>query len=365
MHTRLLLTLAAVAIGACQGLRDYPGLRSSGHGGESPVGGREAFQGGAGGSAAGRAGGGASSGGKSSAGGAAVGAAGTGGLASSAGTAGAPAGGDNDADGGTVGTGGARTELPVPICSPAARAGTPESLGLEAVIDGDANFAAITPNEQTLVWTTRQGNNLVVTYLDQSDSDAGLGSPRSIKVDAGDDQVALSPDGLQLVYVSADGQRFQTEARADLTAEFAEVEPIDFRILADVLSGGLRYAEPVYGPEGVSFYFATLDASGNRVRQLSTRPSTSDSFDPARLLVPLGGEPDPAARVTGVSADEQTLFLWDAATGQTLWSFLDADTFQYAAPATLGELGPAQPNAACSRLYAGPTLGSIVRLPLE
>jgi WD40 repeat protein len=238
-------------------------------------------------------------------------------------------------------------------------------LGLDAVIDGTANFAAITPDERTLVWTVRQGQNLTVTYLDRADPDAAFQPPRSIATDAGDDQVAVSPDGLQLVYVSNDGQRLQVQTRADRTGEFAEVEPIDLGVLADALPSGSRYAEPVYGPEGVSFYFATLDSSDHRVRYLSIRPSLSDEFDrPSPLALP-GADSDPVPRVTGVSADEQTLFLWDAATGQTLWAFLDASTLKYADPTSLAQLGPAQPNAACSRLYAGPASGSVVRLPLE
>jgi hypothetical protein len=243
-------------------------------------------------------------------------------------------------------------------------AGPTESLGLDAVIDGAANFAAITPDERTLVWTVRQSRTLAVTYLDRSDRDAVFEPPRSTEIDAGEDQVAVSPDGLQLVYVSADGQQFQVQTRADRTGEFAEVDPIDFSVLADVLSDGLRLAEPVYGPAGVSFYFATLDAQDHRVRHLSARPSLSESFDRAMELA-LPDTPDPVPRVTGVSADEQTLFLWDAATGQTLWTFVDASTLKYANPSSFAQVGPAQPNADCSRLYAGPESGSVVRLPLE
>jgi hypothetical protein len=311
------------------------------------------------------------SGGTVSLGGSTGAGAGQGGRAGAAGAGGSVGLGGMSGTGGSLGPGGAGgaagsgIRLPPSVCNPNAVAGKPVSLRIEAYIDPGARFVAITPDELTLVWTVRESGSLAVTYLDRSTANADFDPPQSLVLDAGDDQVAMSPDGLQVVYVSADGQNFQVQARRGPGGEFADLARNDFSLLDGALSPGWRYAEPVYGSDAVSFYFAIVDQSGHKIRQASLKLSADEGFDKPSTLVLPGADANPELRVTGASADSQTLFVWDSVTGQTLWSFVDQSTLSYAPLKPLGQFGPAQPNQDCSRIYAGPTVGSVVSVPLE
>ena len=73
--------------------------------------------------------------------------------------------------------------------------------------------------------------------------------------------------------------------------------------------------------------------------------------DEVALAEELRGAGNDRLRPTGVSNDEYTIFLWDAAEGTALAARRNPQTGEVDAWDELGEVRGATPNADCSRLY--------------
>lgn len=286
-------------------------------------------------------------------------------------TGGVANGGASNSTGGLpAGTGGTSMSpgLP-PVCSPKAKPGSAQPIaGLS--LDPGAQFAAITPDELTLVWTVANTNGVTVYVADRSDSSSAWGTPQTISsVPAADNAVTVTPDGLTIAYVdNSDDQTFATSSRLDRTSTFVfpdSTSGADFEVLNPpaVLAAGDAYAYPLYGPNLTSFYYAIKDASGDLVWYVAGRFESQGAFSAGSSLN-FASPPSPTAVLSGVSDDEATLFFVDPGTGQSSWTFKDEVSVKFDAFTTLGTLGYTQPNLSCTQLYSGMTAGIISTEPL-
>ncbi len=293
-----------------------------------------------------------------------------GGVSSAAG--GATQGGSSNATGGhPQATGGFSASPGLPSqCSQNAKAGQSQSLS-GITLDSGSHFAAITPDELTLIWTVPSSTGVTAFVADRATKSAVWGTPQSIvSVPAADNVVTVTPDGLVIAYVaSSDRRSFATASRTDRSSSFQFPDPnsgLDFTVqnTSPELNAGDTYAYPLYGPHLTSFYYAVKAANGDLSWYVAGRFETQGVFTAG---APLSFVSKPAATLalSGVSSDENTLLFVDTGTAQSSWSFYDEATQTFGALASIGQLGYVQPTESCTNLYGGAAAGSITVTPLQ
>ena len=97
------------------------------------------------------------------------------------------------------------------LCVPKAKPAEAQAIA-GITLDVDARFAAITPDELTLVWTVPSTSGTTVYIADRINNSAGWGSPQSVgDVPAADNAVTITPDGLTIAFInSATGLSIET-----------------------------------------------------------------------------------------------------------------------------------------------------------
>lgn len=286
----------------------------------------------------------------------------SGGSSSTGGTA---EGGVSTATGGLpAGTGGSQSPGLPTLCSPDATPGPTQSIA-GITLDAAARFAAITPDELTMLWTVPSTGGVTVYVSDRTSIDASWGTPQSIaNVPAADNAITVTPDGLVIAYVDdSDRLSFATTSRVDRTSAFAFPDPAsgsDFAVLntSAALGTGDTYAYPLYGPYSTSFYYAVKSTDGNLTWYETGRFEPQDAFTIGTTL-DFSSPPAPTSVLSGISSDENTLFFADSSTNQSTWTFFDEISVQFDTFLTLGALGLVQPNQACNRVYGGSEPGTI------
>jgi hypothetical protein len=231
---------------------------------------------------------------------------------------------------------------------------------------------AVTSDELSIAWTSGAGSTQAVLYADRASSADAFAAPQSLP--AGQftaDRVALSPDGLRLTVVNADGRGFSEltrTSRALPAAAFGSAGTGAYSNLdaAGALSAGQLYGDPVLSADDTVFYYSVYAAGGADAGQGGADAGqTATIYRSERLLStdtwPVGfavaNSPDLAAqgtlrrRPTAVSADRRTLFFWDEISGteRALWA--DESTGAFDMLVDLGDRSMAAPNAACTHLY--------------
>ena len=267
-------------------------------------------------------------------------------------------------------TGGASSSPGLPSqCSAKFKVGASQVLaGL--TLDTSGEFAAITPDELTIVWTVPSTTGVTVQVADRA-SVAGAWAPQSITdVPALGGRVAVTPDGLVLAYVdSSTGRAFATMSRVDRNGVFQFNDPtsgFDFVIQNSSarLGAGDGYAYPIFGPHMTSFYYAIKTAAGELTWYEAGRFEAQGVFTEGAPIA-FATQPSVTSILTGVASDENTLFFLDSSSGQTSWSFYDEPTTAFGAWSGLGALGFVQPSQSCSRLYGSASAGSITLSSLQ
>ena len=121
--------------------------------------------------------------------------------------------------------------------------------------------------------------------------------------------------------------------------------------------------DPVFGPDGVSFYYSRYPVGGGG--SIATAFESSRSADGSWADgTPLNGsavDTTPAGqrrRPTGMSADARTLFCWDEATGAETMAWRATPTEAFTTEASIGARLGAQPNAACTAIYYSAPAGT-------
>lgn len=263
------------------------------------------------------------------------------------------------ADGGERGESGVDGSYTPPpttaVCSPSVTWAAGALLSVST--PSDDGLDSITPDELSIAWTEGGGSTAAIEVSDRALGTDPFGAPQALP--AGQftaDRVSLSPDGLRLVVVDADGQGFSELTRASRTASspFGSPATGSYVNLDGALPAGLSYGDPVLGADDTVFYYSLYGGS-----------RTSTVFRTARLLP---GDPWPAGaalatstglaaqgslrrRPTGVSSDGDTLFVWDEITGTERAAWIDETTGAYDLFVDLGQRTMAAPDQACDRLY--------------
>jgi hypothetical protein len=258
---------------------------------------------------------------------------------------------------------------PGPACSKTSTWASGVLVSISSVSDSD-ELDAVTPDELTIVWTLGTGNARTLNYADRASTSDAFSAPQSLA--AGQfiaDRSAISPDGLRLIVVNADGQGFSELTRTSraLPAEaFGAPATGSFTNLdtPGVLTNGQSYGDPVVSADDTVFYYSVYGGTGQ----------TQTIFRAARLLpgdawsdgAPLLGSSDLAPqgslrrRPTGISADKQTLFIWDEVSSFERAGWLNDSTGSFDSFVDLGSRSMAAPNQACNRLYYSATGASSV-----
>jgi len=268
-------------------------------------------------------------------------------------------------------TGGASVSPGLPSqCSSKAKAGQTQPVsGL--TLDMTTQFAAVTPDELTLVWTAPSATGVTVYIADRTVATATWDTPQSVAdVPAAGGQVAVTPDGLTIAYVDSSSRRsFASMSRSSRSLVFQFNDPasgLEFIIQnsSSLLGPDENYAYPVYGPHLTSFYYAIESSAGGFTWYMAGRFEPQGVFTEGTAIA-FTNLPESTAVLSGVAWDENTLFFVDPSTGQTRWSFYNEGTTKFGPFSDLGTLGFVQPSQSCSRLYGSASAGSITMTPLQ
>jgi len=293
-------------------------------------------------------------------GGVAGGLSGIAGATSSGGTIGTGGMVTSTETGGNVSTGGATS-----LCSPSAQPGSSQAV-TGVTLANNAWFAAITPDELTIVWTAAGTDNSYTVYVaDRTSASASFSTPQSIGISTFDNLVTISPNGLRIAYVSADGRGIDVLSRTSRTETFQTPtgtwdEFSNFNATG-ALATGETYLRPLYGPIPTDFLYGVTSSTGDITWYASYRTSDFDVF-PLGFPLSFLNNPSNALVLSGISGDNATLLFLNGTASD--WSFLNSAGTAYSSPASLGPFGIAQVNQDCSRLYFGSSAGSISFVPL-
>jgi hypothetical protein len=297
-----------------------------------------------------------------------IGSGGTTGEAGESGTAGQPdaAGGANEAGasgaagaGGEAGAGGGFWEepYPEPTCLDSGEGELSGAVKLGISTPDADQFGSITADELVIAWTVVTGEDVALHYARRDSVDDEFGDARTLDIDAATDSVALSADGLRVVYVNADRKGFTQLVRAAVDEAFETVDSRDFSPIAEAaqqFADDEYVGDPVLGPDDLRFFYSRYGADRSETLLGTLRFS---KFAPWPAGTELNVESSLEAkdgdrqRPTGVSLDGQTLFLWDSANASQRVALLSHETFSYDVAFELGDVRGAAPNGTCSRIY--------------
>lgn len=183
---------------------------------------------------------------------------------------------------------------------------------------GGELLAAVTWDEQTMAWTTADGGTVVVHYADRAGRDDAFGSDRTLPTSLGPfvaEKVALSADGLRMIFTSADHltiTQISRPTRADAFDPATATSAPFGRLMASEGSDPHAVADLVLSRDERTLIFTDLGITSGASIRMSTHlgdgtwdaPRTIDAAS-LRMVGTLRRRP------SGLSADGRTLFYFD------------------------------------------------------
>jgi len=288
-------------------------------------------------------------------GGAAV-AGGEGGEAPLAGRPGTDGGAENQNSGGAGGEPPYVEPFPDPVCLGSAELDDPVKLPISTL--DDDQLGGVTPDELVIAWTVVAVDKVTLHYARRADKADDFADEGTLELaQAADDSITISPDGLRVVYVNSDRKGFTQLVRESLADPFSTVDNRDFVPIAESIQDygeGELVGDPVLGQDGSTFFYSHYGAGRTKTLLRTLRFSSGAPWPPGTELAvtsSLEASDDDRQRPTGVSVDNQTLFVWDNAAGAQKVALLDHDTATYGVAFELDDAHGAAPNGACSRVY--------------
>jgi hypothetical protein len=250
------------------------------------------------------------------------------------------------------------------VCAPTGGWGTGEAVAFDAA-EG-AIFIGVTPDELTLVWSEAHGSEPHYYVADRSSPGDSFGPAQEV---TGLHLLAVSPNALRLVALSADQSALLALSRNDRSSAFAAAAEEEFSLLdADARANGWSFSSCAISPDDRTLFYT----AGAVDTQYPLRVSKRDDAGPW----PVGEQLDQCEfeehggygrYPTGVSADGKTLFFYDSWRGMARAAWRESNTSAFTWFRDLDELIVSQPNTACDRLYysvADPT-APILSAPAE
>jgi hypothetical protein len=297
-----------------------------------------------------------------------------------------------------------------PVCNPMATWGSPSSVGGLPTGQGATAFTA-TPDELSVAWAQPVPGSEGGTQIyaaDRASADAPFGPAQTLTAAAAyatTDGLALTPDGLGLVVVRADGMAFAQVSRSTRTGAFGSPDETPYQhVNAAVVPSSTsmvgpqftHLGDPVLSQDNLTLiysgYGGAMGGSGTvsvyesrRPLPLAAFPSLTVQHDVGPLGVVYapaspgpsgpcgtcgsgtdGGSSDASAgpdtstaliqarrHPTGLSSDGRTVFYWDTlapGAGRAAWRMTPLVEFQ--SSEVLGSDWHAiVTNASCTRLY--------------
>jgi hypothetical protein len=218
-------------------------------------------------------------------------------------------------------------------------------------------FGAITPDERVIAWTTTADELVQLHTAERGNVDELFGAPRTLTVDAAPHRVALSADGLRVVYVDADGKAFSLVTRETRDDDFRPSDPDELAILNGPerkLGADELYGDPVISANDLVLLYSRFGGGRTRTLFVSRRLARDEPW-PDGVEITTAEQfdaiDDDRFQPTGLSSDGKTLFLWHESEMLEYALFFDVARSSFENPLDLGGLSGAMPNADCSRLY--------------
>jgi hypothetical protein len=249
-------------------------------------------------------------------------------------------------------------------CAPTAAWGTGEAVASDAA-EG-AIFIGVTPDELTLVWSEAHGSEPHYYFADRSSPGDPFGPAQEV---TGVHLLAVSPNALRLVALSADQSALLTLSRNDRSSAFGAAAEEEFSLLdADARANGWSFSSCAISPDDRTLFYTAGAADTEHPLRVSKRDGTGawpvgEQLEQCEFEAHGGYGRYP----TGVSADGKTLFFYDSWRGMARAAWRESSTSEFTWFRDLDELIVSQPNAACDRLYysvADPT-SPILSAPAE
>lgn len=221
-----------------------------------------------------------------------------------------------------------------------------------------AEGLSITSDERTAAWVEYAGGQVTISYADRDSAGAAFGTPRTLaEADYARTRVALTPDGLGLAAVRANGLSFVMHRRADRASAFGDAEAGPFEALntagKDTLGpAGERYADPLFARDAAYFLYSHVAADDSARVMLGSRIFAMDPYSPgvpflAATLTSVGNK---RRIVTGASADFRTLFVWEESSAGSRTVTL-SETATAVSSAEIGPVRDVQPTADCKAFW--------------
>jgi hypothetical protein len=259
-------------------------------------------------------------------------------------------------DGGESGVDGAYMPPPVgAVCAQTATWGSGSLLSISTPADDELD--SITPDELTIAWTEGSGGSATIEIADRASNTDAFGAPQSLP--AGQftaDRVSLSPDGLRLVVVNADAHGFSELTRSARTSSsaFGPAATGSYTTLNAVIPPEASYGDPLLGADDAVFYYSVYGGNQTATIYRAARLQSTDPWPAGAALASSTGLDAQGAlrrRPTGISSDEQTLFIWDQVMGMERAAWIDQSTGAYDVFVDLASYSLAAPASSCNALY--------------
>jgi hypothetical protein len=212
---------------------------------------------------------------------------------------------------------------------------------------------------------------------DRENAEAAFGAavelplPVEANLEAG---LAVSPDGLDVVFIEGEFARLGMLRRESRAAEFVVLPAASAEnpagnpltaLNSQLGTIGARGTSPVYHPLGAALYFNQYRLLGiGETALIGTGTISRSSLNGTAFAAP--AEVDAVQfrtsgvlrRPTAVASDELSVFYWDDETESARVVDRESPLVAFGEPAELGAFRGATPNPACTRLYYA-TLGAI------
>ncbi|MBP9113598.1 MAG: hypothetical protein KBF88_12370 [Polyangiaceae bacterium] len=243
----------------------------------------------------------------------------------------------------------------LPLCGGNVTLGSGTLLALSTA--GDDYGLSLSEDELSLAWATGAAGSVTVHYADRANTSAAFGTARTFTGNYAATRIALSPDGLGIAMVNADGLGFTHLVRAQRSDIFATPDPALFVTLNDesaaMSAAGEKYAEPLWFTAGILIFSryggAIVDSTlaGSSVTDGPFSAGTPPFQGVADLQVVGGKRRFP----TSVSADGRSYFVFDQNTDRTRLVTVPASGGVPTAITDVGTMRDLQVSRDCKTFY--------------
>jgi hypothetical protein len=235
-------------------------------------------------------------------------------------------------------------------------------------------FGAISWDERTIAWLTTEQGIVRIRVADRASPGVPFGAPQIVPDAIGPfalEKVALSADGLRLLFTTADHTKIGELQRQDRALPFAGPASFDPYVRLTPAGDGTtkgKIGDVVLSADGTTLFFTNLGVLDGVSMRASRRLADGSWDDPTTVQAPasaLSASAGKRRRPTGVSADGLTLFYDDEQAGVAQMLFRPSPSAPFDRAVSLGaDLRGVSPNAACDAVYLTAPTGPGADAPL-